>query len=729
VSLLAAVKRANLPGPPENSIVFRVAATAAVVVSLAACWSQQELSAMVTVGAIVLVILGNLFSYVRRARPLGWLKLLLAGAVMAGFVWFFATVTTHATIGDLASVEGPLAVLFAWIQVTHAFDVPSRRDLGFSLAGSATLMAVAGAQAIDTAFGLYVVVWAAFGLTGLLAMWTSMAGGAPIRGRAVVVSVLAVLVVAVGVVALVPAPHAASTVIFPTALAGDVPVGSPGGLVGNGPAGTEPLHAASPGGQTRVGGFLGFAGPLDTAVRGTLGNEVVMRVRADRPTFWLAETFNQWNGQSWTEYTPPGSAEFRPVSPGPPFALTAPVGNPPAGGADFQTFYIEQTGANLVFHADNAAQVWFPSHRMFVADDGTMRAGTTIGTGTVYTVESLVDRPSPAALAAASLARAGEPLPLPSTPIGRLLHQSLQLPQPYARAHALAVAVTKGATSTYQKVVALEDWIGANTRYTTDIPPLQPGQDTVDEFLFGNRRGYCEQISTALAVMLRSLGVPAREAVGYVPGPYNPLTDLYDVQARDAHAWVQVWFPTYGWQNFDPTAFVPLANPTPASALAHDTADALRRIPLAPVVVVGGLGALATMGERRWRSRPRSWAESVSRQILSAADRAHLTVAPTDTIAQVAAALERRWRTHDPPLEPPPAPGPVALARAAEQAAYGGRAPDRDRQRELRRAARALRRRAHRLRPRRAEKPARRPQAAPAPTAASHEVPAASSGR
>ena len=61
--------------------------------------------------------------------------------------------------------------------------------------------------------------------------------------------------------------------------------------------------------------------------------------------------------------------------------------------------------------------------------------------------------------------------------------------------------------------------------------------------------------------MLRSLGIPAREAVGYVPGSYNPITDLYDVQAKDAHAWVQVWFPGYGWQNFDPTADGPAGQP------------------------------------------------------------------------------------------------------------------------------------------------------------------------
>ena len=153
---------------------------------------------------------------------------------------------------------------------------------------------------------------------------------------------------------------------------------------------------------------------------------------------------------------------------------------------------------------------------------------------------------------------------------------------------ALARSVTAGDTSTYAKVQSLIDWIGTHTHYSKDIPPLPAGADTVDEFLFGNRVGFCEQISTSLAVMLRSLGIPAREAVGYVPGGFNPITDLYQVQANDAHAWVQVWFPGYGWQDFDPTASVPLSPPSPGATALHDVGAALRRIPPVPVAVVLG---------------------------------------------------------------------------------------------------------------------------------------------
>jgi hypothetical protein len=77
--------------------------------------------------------------------------------------------------------------------------------------------------------------------------------------------------------------------------------------------------------------------------------------------------------------------------------------------------------------------------------------------------------------------------------------------------------------------------------------------DVVEYFLFEQRRGYCEQFSSSLAVMARSLGIPARVATGYAPGEYNPFTGLYEVRASDAHAWVEVYFPGYGWSTFDPT--------------------------------------------------------------------------------------------------------------------------------------------------------------------------------
>ena len=81
----------------------------------------------------------------------------------------------------------------------------------------------------------------------------------------------------------------------------------------------------------------------------------------------------------------------------------------------------------------------------------------------------------------------------------------------------------------------------------------RPNTDAVDQFLFVDQRGVCEHFVSAMVVMLRSLGVPARLASGFGSGQFNAFTNYYEVRANDAHAWVEVYFPQYGWIPFDPT--------------------------------------------------------------------------------------------------------------------------------------------------------------------------------
>jgi len=692
VNLVERIKRANRPGEPEHSITLRVAAAGCVLTAIAACFGQGELSASLAVCSGAAVLLGNTFSYARRSNPLPWLKGFLAASALGAFVWFFFAVERLGGAANIGAVEGPLAILFTWIQVTHAFDVPARRDLSFSMAGSATLMAAAAAQAVDVTFGLTVIVWAGFGLVGLAAMWSSMAGRSRIAPRSLALSGLFVVLIGLLFVLLLPAPRPSSAVTLSSSLAGDVPLGTPGGLEGNASGAEQPLRAAAPSGPIGIGGFLGFAGPLDTAIRGTLGTEVVLRVRADRPSFWIAETFDHWDGRTWTEQAPNHSATWHVISTPPAFLAPVSTGALGTGAPDIQTFYLAENGPNLVFHAAEASEVWFPAPRLFVDRDGNIRSGTSMGAGTVYTVESSVTAPSAAQLRAAG-AGPDPYVSLAPADWARLT----ALPHPYPRVAVLARRITASAPTTFDKVTALERWIGAHTKYTTQIPPLAPGQDTVTEFLFGNRRGFCEQISTALAVMLRTLGIPVREATGYVPGPYNPITDLYDVQADDAHAWVQVWFPRYGWQSFDPTASVPLANPRPADALVHDALGALRRIPLVPLAAALALLGVVFGGRRWWRRARLGFAARLGLELETAARRAKIPVAANATLMDLGERLDERaaraagatgsWL-----------PSARDLAAAAEEAAYGLYRPDATTARVLVRDARLLARRAPRLR-------------------------------
>jgi hypothetical protein len=80
-----------------------------------------------------------------------------------------------------------------------------------------------------------------------------------------------------------------------------------------------------------------------------------------------------------------------------------------------------------------------------------------------------------------------------------------------------------------------------------------PDTDAVDQFLFVDKRGVCEHFTSAMVVLLRAAGIPARFVVGYGSGTYNAITGYYEVHANDAHAWVEVYFPGLEWVPFDPT--------------------------------------------------------------------------------------------------------------------------------------------------------------------------------
>jgi len=97
-------------------------------------------------------------------------------------------------------------------------------------------------------------------------------------------------------------------------------------------------------------------------------------------------------------------------------------------------------------------------------------------------------------------------------------------------------------------------WIHAEFAYTLDTPPL--GRNSVDEFLFDQKRGFCEHFSSSFVVLMRAAGIPARVVTGYAGGVRNPIGDYYVVRRMDAHAWAEVWLAGRGWVRVDPTAAV-----------------------------------------------------------------------------------------------------------------------------------------------------------------------------
>jgi transglutaminase-like putative cysteine protease len=128
----------------------------------------------------------------------------------------------------------------------------------------------------------------------------------------------------------------------------------------------------------------------------------------------------------------------------------------------------------------------------------------------------------------------------------------LQLPPLDPRVPALAEQVTASERTPYDKARALERYLSTNFGYTLQLPSPVP-DDPIAYFLFTRKQGHCEYFASAMAVMLRSLGIPARIVNGFRTGEYNDVTGSYIIRARDAHSWVEAYFPGAGWASFDPT--------------------------------------------------------------------------------------------------------------------------------------------------------------------------------
>ncbi|MBF8250509.1 MAG: TGc protein [Deltaproteobacteria bacterium] len=127
-----------------------------------------------------------------------------------------------------------------------------------------------------------------------------------------------------------------------------------------------------------------------------------------------------------------------------------------------------------------------------------------------------------------------------------------KLPSGSVRVKELASSITASSEGTYQKARAIEDYLKKNYSYT-----LSPNRDVslppVEDFLFKSKGGYCDHFSTAMALLLREVDVPARLVTGYVTTEWNDLGRFYTVRQRNAHSWVEVYFPSHGWVSFDPT--------------------------------------------------------------------------------------------------------------------------------------------------------------------------------
>jgi hypothetical protein len=230
-------------------------------------------------------------------------------------------------------------------------------------------------------------------------------------------------------------------------------------------------------------------------------------------------------------------------------ALAAPSEGPRLRRMPTFTYRVimEPVGLNLFFLAPVALRVGGNYRVLQVAGDNSVYNGFSSGDeGSnvgVYTGEADARDPEPQV-------RNSTSRDYPA----RVLRLYLQTPtslNPRIRELAQNIAAPAGR-SNYARARAVDSYLKNNLGYTLELPG-QRETDPLAHFLFVRRKGHCEYFASSMTVMLRTLGIPTRVVNGFRGGEYNDLTGSYIVREKDAHSWVEAYFPEYGWVTFDPT--------------------------------------------------------------------------------------------------------------------------------------------------------------------------------
>lgn len=293
----------------------------------------------------------------------------------------------------------------------------------------------------------------------------------------------------------------------------------------------------------------------------------IMTVQADRKVYLRLAALDSFDGATW-KVGPVDQPTFQP-SPDElfpadgqlprevPMAQTTPF-EVEVNVLDLENIYVPVPYQPIRLEGDNVEDMVYSTVGGFIAagdleeNEIGGRDATGVRSGTRYTVEAVLPAPAYEDLRSVRYAP-GE------------VAQWTQLPRQYARLAETAeeVYAAAGAESAIDKAFALQDWFAGEDSeftYTLDADALR-GDAALEDFVYTTKAGYCEYYATAMAVMLRATGIPARVSVGFLAGrltlPADPgvgrTKNLYTVSSTDAHAWVEVLFPGFGWVRMEPT--------------------------------------------------------------------------------------------------------------------------------------------------------------------------------
>jgi len=311
-----------------------------------------------------------------------------------------------------------------------------------------------------------------------------------------------------------------------------------------------PAKSGAPPAPDTVSSYVDYTDEIETLELGRSGpprqpEAIVMRVKTDIPKErlsydlkWRGISYDYFDGRAWTLRR---REQLPIVTQGRFYKLEE-----SAMGSELmrQTFFMKETLTNTLFAAHRALAV--------SVDAGFLQRDSSDNLFTQYPTRGKTDYIVVSDTIIPDADKISDWTPVPDD----IRFTWLQLPELDPRVVQMANEITSGYRRQYDKALALETWLISNYTYTPTPPKtygVLEGGDPLAVFLFDAREGYCEYFATAMTIMLRAIGIPARMAGGFMAGEYNPISGSWTVRRKHSHSWTEAWFPPYGWIEFDAT--------------------------------------------------------------------------------------------------------------------------------------------------------------------------------
>lgn len=611
------------PSEVEDSILLRVLVQVLVTLgisSVAVAASGVTDTSQWNLLAIPLSAVGAFFSWHRRRYRNVAVKFFIAVGMLTALAVFFNRLLAQP--GDTRIV---LAELLIQLQVLHSFDLPRRKDLGYSMMIGLILLGVAATISQTLAFAPLLILFLAVAIPVLMLDYQSrlhLQGLSldPIKSWSSARRLIGILALTLGLGMLIflflprlPGYQIQNFPVSSTIDTGDDFSGqtiiNPGYVGGNAEEDAEREFGGGNGSDTadiqessKLRGpgvvdntsYYGFNRIMNQNLRGEMTPQVMMRVRSQAPGFFRVLAFDHYNGQGW-EISRNDDVD---ILRRPSFSNRILLPRIPTLSRDrevVQTYTLVTDFPNLIPCLYQAEEIYFPTREIAIDPEGGLRSPVGLAEGLTYTVVSDVPYRDRTALGTAPT----------RYPIDIRQHY-LQVPDAIqdrvkARAEELMDNSPDPLANSYEKALFLAQALKQNYTLNPDIPFFNSDQDLVETFLFSVEGGYADHFSTVLTVMLRSIGIPARVVTGFGPGEFNPFTGFYIIRNTDAYALTEVYFPQHGWFAFDP---IPGHELLPPSIRESETFSTVRQfwnwlagwLPSPIVGVVDGLIHLATQG-------------------------------------------------------------------------------------------------------------------------------------